>query len=180
MTKTKTINSLSYSLAHSYFSTMNYYSKGYMSDWIVNGALQIGHNKVKIDILKKTIHPQELMIRPLIVNLDYLEGIIQKTLESNDLPPNFITEANFDIDVTTDRKIIVSHYTKGINNRIYSSKPYVEQSYEKFKVLNITRLDLLIEKIKNIRGRFRFFLLRKFKIGELKYTESINTQNHFE
>jgi len=62
MAKTKTLNGLSYSLAHSYFSTINYYSKGYMSDWIVNSAFDIGIDNVQIDILNKEIFPKELMI----------------------------------------------------------------------------------------------------------------------
>jgi len=104
MAKTKTLNGLSYSLAHSYFSTINYYSKGYMSDWIVNSAFDIGIDNVQIDIINKEIFPKELMIRPLLINLDYLKHIIDKTLKSNGLPVDFIKEAKFDIKVTkTDR-----------------------------------------------------------------------------
>lgn len=36
MEKIKTLNSLIYSLSHSYFSTLNYCDVGYMSDWILS------------------------------------------------------------------------------------------------------------------------------------------------
>jgi len=136
MLKTKTLNGLSYSLAQSYFSTINYYSKGYMSDWIVNSANDIGVNNVQIDILEKEILPKELMIPPLMVNLDYLTHIISKTLKSNNLPSDFIKEAKFDIRITKDRQIICSSFTMGENGKIYKSKDLIGQSYEIFVAIN--------------------------------------------
>jgi hypothetical protein len=176
MAKTKTLNGLSYSLAHSYFSTINYYSKGYMSDWIVNSAFDIGIDGVQIDILNKVIFPKELMIRPLLINLDYLKHIIDKTLKSNNLPLDFIKEAKFDIKVTKDRQIICSNFTIGENGRIYKSKDYIEQSYEKFPAINPSTRQIIQEKANSIIGRFRFFLWRKFKIGQLGYTKRIENR----
>lgn len=174
MTKTKMLNGLSYSLAHSYFSTLNYYAKGYMSDWIVNGALELGIDMVQIDIIQKEIIPKELMIRPLLVNLDYLKHIINKTLESNHLPVDFIKDAKFEIKVSPDRQITCSSYTIGENGRIYKSIDYLEQSYEKFIVVNPTTGLILNDKINRLMGRIRFFLWRKYNIGHLKYTKRID------
>lgn len=176
MAKTKTLNGLSYSLAHSYFSTINYYSKGYMSDWIVNSAFDIGIDNVQIDIINKEIFPKELMIRPLLINLDYLKHIIDKTLKSNGLPVDFIKEAKFDIKVTKNRQIICSNFTIGENGRIYKSKDYFEQSYEKFPAINPSIRQIIQEKANSMLGRFRFFLWRKFKIGQLGYTKRIENR----
>lgn len=173
MAKTKILNGLSYSLAHSYFSTINYYSKGYMSDWIVNSAFNIGIDELQIDILNKEIFPKELMIRPLLINLDYLKYIIYKTIKSNNLPLDFIKEAKFNIKVTQDRQIICSNFTVGENGRIYKSKDYIEQSYEKFPAINPTTNQIIQEKGNSLMGRFRFFLWRKFKVGQLGYTKRI-------
>ena len=107
-----------------------------MSDWIVNSAFDIGVDEIKIDILNKEIFPKELMIHPLLVNLDYLKHIIDKTLKSNNLPSDFIKEAKFEIKVTKDRQIICSSFTVGENGRIYKSKDFIEQSYEKFPAIN--------------------------------------------
>jgi hypothetical protein len=174
MTKTKFLNGLSYSLAHSYFSTINYYSKGYMSDWIVNAATNLGIDRVQIDILNKEIHPNELMIRPLLVNLDYLKYIIVKTLESNQLSNTFIKEAKFDIKITSDRQIICSSYTMGENGRIYKSKDYLEQSFEKFTAINPSTRDNLKDRVGSFFGRLRFYLWRKFNIGKPGYTKRID------
>ena len=173
MVKTKTLNGLSYSLAHSYFSTYNYYSKGYMSDWIVNSAIDIGIDNVQIDILNKEIFPKALMIRPLLINLDSLKHIIEKTLKSNNFPLDFIKEAKFDIKITSNRQIICSNFTVGDNGRIYKSKDYIEQSYERFSAINPSTNQIIQEKANSMIGRFRFFLLRKFKIIQPRYTKRI-------
>lgn len=136
MTRTRTLNGLSYNLAQSYFSTLNYYSKGYMSDWIVNSANDLGIENVQIDILKNEIFPKELMISPLLINLGNLKHIIQKTLFSNNLPIEYIKEAKFDIKITNNSWIICSNFTIGENGRIYKSKDYTEKSYEKFPAIN--------------------------------------------
>jgi hypothetical protein len=176
MAKTKILNGLSYSLAHSYFSTLNYYEKGYMSDWIVNSAFEMNIDNVKIDILTKEIYPKELMIKPLLLNLDSLKHIIDKTLKSNDLPSDFIKEAIFKIKITKNRQIICSNYTVGINDRIYKSKDYIEQSYENFPAINISKKQMLQGKINSLVNRFQFFLYRKCKIGKLKYTKRIENR----
>jgi len=176
MVKTKTLNGLSYSLAHSYFSTINYYSKGYMSDWIVNSAFDIGIDNVQIDILNKTIFPKELMIRPLLINIEYLKHIIDKTLKSNNLPLDFVKDAKFDIKVTSDRLIICSNFIVGDNGRIYKSKDYIEKSYEKFPAINPSTRQIIQENANSLSEKFRFFLWRKFKIGQLGYSKRVENR----
>lgn len=136
MAKTKTLNSLIHSLAHSYFSTLNYWDGGYMSDWIVNAASELGIDEVKVDVLEKRISPKEMEIKPLLYYLDSLPPIIAKTLKNNDLPSDFITEARFEITISENRLMHCDGYAKGINERIYKSKPYSEQSFETFKAFN--------------------------------------------
>ncbi len=176
MAKTKTLNGLSYNLAQSYFSTLNYYSKGYMSDWIVNSAFEIGIDNVQIDILNKVISPKEHIIKPLLINLDNLKHIIEKTLKSNNLPLDFIKEAKFDIRVTSDRQIICSNFTVGDNGRIYKSLDYIEQSYERFSSVNPITIQIFQVKANTLIDRFRFFLLRKFKIGQVNYSKRIGKE----
>lgn len=173
MAKTKILNGLSYSLAHSYFSTMNYFLKGYMGDWIVNSASDIGIDRVVIDILNKRIYPEELMIRPLLINLDSLKQIIDKTLKSNDFPPDFIIEAKFDIEILKNRQIACSNFTVDKNGKIYKSKNYIEQSFEIFSVINPSTKQIVKEKTNSLLVNLRFFLLRKLKIGKLTYSKRL-------
>lgn len=131
--KAKILNGLSYNLAQSYFSTLCYYDKGYMSDWIVNCANELQIDKVEIDILNKQIHPAELNIKPLLVYLDNLKQIIDKTLKGHDLPQDFIVDAKFVITINEKRELICENFVKGDNDKVYKTKDYIEQSYEIFE-----------------------------------------------
>ena len=135
MAKTKILNSLIYSLAHSYFSTNNYWKCGYLCDWIVNAANELKIDKLNIDILNKRISPIEMEIEPLMYHIEDLGGIIDKTLKSNGLPLDFIKEAIFEITITDRKFMSCGGYAQGNNERIYTSKPYTEKSFEKFEVL---------------------------------------------
>ena len=136
--KTKVLKGLSYNLAQSYFSTLCYYEKGYMSYWIVNSANDLGIDKIEIDILDNLISPDKLNIRPLLIYLDNLTQIIDKILESNELPKDFITEAKFKISINEKREVICENYVKGDNNKIFKTKDFIEQSYEIFDT-NLTQ-----------------------------------------
>jgi hypothetical protein len=136
--KTKMLKGLSYNLAQSYFSTLCYYEKGYMSDWIVNSANDLGIDKIEINILDNLIFPDKLNIRPLLIYLDNLKQIIDMTLESNELPKDFITEAKFKISINEKREVICENYVKGENNKIFKPKDFIEQSYEIFDT-NLTQ-----------------------------------------
>ncbi len=130
--KTKILNGLSYNLAQSYFSTLCYYEKGYMCDWIVNAAKNVGIDNIEIDILGNHIKPNELNIKPLITYLGNLRQIVFKTLESNEIPRDFIIEAKFKISINKKRELICQNFVKGKNDRIFKTKDYMEQSYEIF------------------------------------------------
>ena len=176
MAKTKTLNSLIHSLSHSYFSTLNYWDGGYMCDWIVNAAFELGINEISVDVIEKRILPGEMEIKPLMHNLDPLPLIISKTLKSNNLPPDFIKEAKFEIRISDNRELICDGYAKGTNDKIYKSKPYSEQSFEIFKVFNRTYKDNVENEISGIKGRVKFFLWRKFKVGKIGYTNRLKNR----
>lgn len=135
MAKTKFLNGLSYCLAQSYFSSLAYYEKGHMSDWIINSAYELGIKQLEIDIIEKKVTPNELNIKPILIHLGHLNSIIKSTLKSNNLPENFIIEAKFNIKIEEEKKLICSSYIVGTNKRIYKSKDYDEISRTNFKVL---------------------------------------------
>ena len=176
MAKTKILNSIINNLSHSYFSTLNYWDGGYMSDWMVNAAFELGINEISIDVLERRISPQEMEIKPLMNYLVKLPPIISKTLKSNDLPPDFIKEAKFEIRISENRILVCDGYVKGINDRIYKSKPYSEQSFEIFKVFNRTYQDNVAKGVSGIIGRIKFYLWRKFKIGKISHTKRLENQ----
>ena len=60
MARRKLLNGLPNDLVDSFFSTLRYWEKGYMSDWFVNSSIDLNVKKVHIDILNKQITPKEL------------------------------------------------------------------------------------------------------------------------
>ncbi len=132
----KILNSLSHNIADSYFSTINYYDKGYMVDWLVNGANELGVNSVEIDVLNKTISPKELMDTPLMAYMNYTNSIIERTLTSLNQPKDFIIEAKLLISIHQDRWISCDNYTKDTNGKLYKSKVFSDKSTAVFKVFD--------------------------------------------
>lgn len=134
-----------------------------MVDWLVNGANDLKTDMVKIDLLNKTIEPDELLDTPLIAFFNYTRQIIFKTLESNKLPEDFIVEAKFIINISTDRWITCSNFTKDINGRIYKSKDYIEKSHEVFRVFDPISKQVIREEIKPNPSKFKMFLIRLYR-----------------
>jgi len=149
MAKRNRINGLPNVLIQQYFSTMFYYEKGYMADWIWNTANDKNINDIKIDIIKGTIIPRELQIPQLTGELYRLRQTIKKELESNGFSENFIQKAQFEIYITSEFKndkifgVIATLEDKDGN--IYRSKPYVEKAYElEFQIIKPTLRNLQI------------------------------------
>ncbi|MDP4196984.1 MAG: hypothetical protein Q8940_18175 [Bacteroidota bacterium] len=134
MAKLKTLRGLPFNLAHSYFSTLNYYLKGYMSDWIVNASYEKGINYLEIDLINDSVTPKELQIVPLVPQT-HARKMISHYLLSNGFDKDFINEAKFEIQIKENRVIICNCVIKTVNDNIFRSKGYVEQSYIEFSVI---------------------------------------------
>jgi len=134
MLSTKKIKGLSFNLAHSFFSTLNFYEKGYMCDWIVNSAIQLNINEIEIDILNKAVTPPQMEIEPILIRLNFTGEKISSYLNNVNLAEDSILEARFIINVKDNRIMVCKTFLKDINNKIYESKDYVEQSFINFKV----------------------------------------------
>jgi hypothetical protein len=178
----KNLNGLPYSLAQSYFSTLNY-SGGYTCDWIVNGANALGITSVEIDVLQKRISPPQMeKIKSLTWALGYLNPIIEKTLVSNSLPSDFIRELKFQITIYADRGMKCHGYAKGINDRTYEAGDYYEKSYETFDAFYIpSRWEKFISKIKFWSFYWRFKLFRRIEIlrPTIRYTKRLDPNQEF-
>ena len=97
MGKRRNLNGLPNSLEQRYFSTLFWWDKAYMADWIWNAANEKGVTDIEIDILRDTVDPEELEIKPIIAQLNQLRETIKATLDSNDFPTNFIVDAKIKI-----------------------------------------------------------------------------------
>ena len=88
--KTKNLNGLPNSLTQRYFSTLFYYSKAYMSDWILNASSEIGISELTIDFINRTVKPKEMEIKPILAHLPALRETISVTLKNENFESDFI------------------------------------------------------------------------------------------
>ncbi len=135
MPKKRNLNGLPYNLVQQYFSTLFYFKKGYMADWIWCAADEKNVADIEINILTKTVNPKLLEINPITAYLDRLQETIKKELVANGFGDNFIKSAKFEISISeTDKPkklfrcvaILEDKYGK-----IYRSKIHTDSSLEK-------------------------------------------------
>jgi len=173
MARRKLLNGLPNDLVDSFFSTLRYWEKGYMSDWIVNSSIELKVKKVYIDILNKQIKPKELEIKPISHNVAGLESIINKVTKYAGFESDFIKQAVFDIEINGNRQLKCKATLFGENGEIFESKDYIEESYEDFKVFNRSLIDKAIEIFKKKYYRLRISILGRRSFGKLRYTKRL-------
>jgi hypothetical protein len=160
MPSKKLINGLPNNLIQQYFSTLFYYSEGYMADWIWNVAVQKNHTELTIDIINNTTSPVDFQIKPIMVYLEYLQATIRNSLTSVGFDKDFIVDAKFNISISKrlniHKLLIVEASVTDKDGRVYKSKKYEQEVYEDpfvVKMRPIGKLTLL-EKIKNVLFRY--------------------------
>jgi hypothetical protein len=135
MAKKKNLKGLPNNLIQQYFSTLNYWNGGYMADWIFCAANEKNKSNVEIDILNKKVKPKDLELLQIVTFLDYLKQTIKKELKGNGFPDDYIKKAKFEIYISPENKVqkIFSCVAilEDVEGKIYRSKSYAEQSYEK-------------------------------------------------
>jgi hypothetical protein len=150
----KNLNGLPNNLIQQYFSTLFYYDKGYIADWIWNAAKEKNVSVIQIDIINQTVAPKDLQIQPLTAPLIYLQQTIKKELINNGFSENFIDKANIEIYISPESRnqktFSVLTVLEDKDGKIYKSKPYTEMAYNTdFQVFKPS----LSEKLKNILPR---------------------------
>jgi len=151
MAKKKNLNGIPNNLIQQYFSTLFYYDKGYMADWIWNAAKEKNISDIQIDIINKTVTPKDLQIQPLTAQLIKLQQTIRKELVNNGFSYDFIVKGKFEIYISPENKVQktfdVSVTLEDKDGKNYRSKPHAEIAYEEdFQVFKPT----LSEKLKKI------------------------------
>ena len=173
MAKPRLLNGLPHNLLHSFFSTLRHWEKGYMSDWIVNAALEIKTNRITIDILNKHIEPKEIEIKPIMYHLSDLDGIIRKVTNHAGFNENYIKQAIFEIEILENRYIKCIAIVIGENGKIFKSKEYFEKSFEEFKAVNLNITDKSLNWLKKRYFRIKFLIFGRYTFRKLKYTKRL-------
>jgi len=146
--KRKNLNGLPNSLTQRYFSTLFYYRKAYMSDWILNASSEIGISNLTIDLINETVEPKEMEIKPILAHLPSLKETIYVTLKNEKFESDFIKSGIFKIELSEKYNFLnCTTILKDKEGKEYIGKTYTEYSYEKkFKVFKTT----IFNQIKNI------------------------------
>lgn len=149
----KNLSGLPNSLVQRYFSTLFYWDGGYMADWIWNAANEKNITDIEIDILTDHVTPNVLQIKPIVGHLPKLRETIRTTLNSNDLPGDFIKEAKFIIHISqkhkTSRLLTCQGMVRDQEGKEYVGKIYTEKAYENpYRVFPLS----MIQKLKKIAG----------------------------
>ena len=159
MPKRRNLNGLPHNLTKSYFGTERYYKCGYMADWLLNAARRLQLTEATFDILNQTIHPTELNLYPLAINLKDLPIIIGKELKANGFPPDFIADAKIRFEFlnpnTRSKTIYCFPILVDREGHKYESGRIIEEAYEDpfdpFDPVNIYRTKpSIIDRIKSL------------------------------
>lgn len=167
MGKKKNLNGLPNSLEQRYFSTLFWWEKAYMEDWIWNAATEKNISDIEIDIIQGTVEPKELEIKAIVGHLHLLRRTIVTTLESNNFPADFIVEARFKIYISKKYKELRLFSCQGIvadkEGHVYEGKVYTEKAHENpFAVFPVSLADRIRKFVKKIRIRLE--QLKYFKV----------------
>ena len=149
MAKRKNIKGLPNSLVQRYFSTLFWWDKAYMADWISNASREKQITSLEIDILNQTVSPTDLQLKPIIGHLPKLKETIDKTLESNGFQSRYITQAKFKITFKNNsyRLLYCVATLTDQDGENFESSEHCEQTHEdSFKVFN----SIIIDKIKGL------------------------------
>lgn len=150
MAKPRLLNGLPHDLVQSFFSTLRYWEKGYMSDWIVNAAKELKIQKLRIDIINKSIDPKEIEIKPIVYTINELDKIIDKSLLNAKLTGDYIKQTYFDIDILDDRCLKCKAIIIDENGKKYQSEDYIEKSFEVFKAVKFNLIARFLNWTKSI------------------------------
>lgn len=135
MPSTKRLNGLPNSIGESYLSTLKYYHKGYMADWLNSVGLKTKEFDISIDIFNDKVRPTNCHIKPLIAWNDEFRSLIKKVLQKEGFELNFISQAimKFQIRSRKGQNNIISCKVEltDIKGKTYSNKkPIKEEAYE--------------------------------------------------
>lgn len=136
MASIKRLNGLPNNIGQSYLSTLKYYHKGYMSDWLNSIALKTKEFDIEIDILNDKVTPLKCQTKALMIWNDEFRNLIIKVLKNEGFENNHIVKAIMKFQIRSRKgqtnSINCNVLLEDKNGKIYSNrKPILDQAYEK-------------------------------------------------
>ncbi len=120
------LSSLPLNLIKNYFRALGYYDQRYVEEWIVSKSQETGGKEFSVDLITNSITPKTFDIKEIRYPIGYAKNSITKTLESNNLSPDYVYKADLNIQIINDT-VYCTAIVVDINDKDYS--------YESYKVM---------------------------------------------
>lgn len=134
MAKKKNLKGIPHNITKSFFSSLRYYSRGYMADWLVHAATKENVQKGYIDIFQQEIVPATLNLSIFQSHIKDLRRIIETELSNNGFSVDFLVEAKIELEFPsyngTTRAIYCYPYIVDKEGKRYSAGRLIEYAYE--------------------------------------------------
>ena len=105
-----------------------------MADWLLNAARNLHVSTVILDITNSTIDPKKMEQLPLLRHLKDLRSIIDKELNQNGFPTDFIVDAKIKVEIPSLNPIAKDIYCYPMlidkEGRQYAPGRIIETAYE--------------------------------------------------
>ena len=133
MARIRSLNGLPNEITQMYLSTLRYYDKGYMMDWIAKRLMELKINSVELDLYSESSTPINFISNPIKYYFKELRKHITKTLVSNGFDDKYISQGIFKIHISNiDHafgKVSIQCILTNIDNHKFVGKVYSEKTY---------------------------------------------------
>jgi hypothetical protein len=133
MTRIRSINSLPNEVTQKYISTLMYYDKGYMMDWISKSINELSIDSAEIDLFKESSRPTDFITNPIKVYFKELRNHIEKRLVQNGFESDYINQGVFKIHISeldqafgnvSIQCLLTTKENRTLTGKVYSEKTY--------------------------------------------------------
>lgn len=133
MGRVKTLNGIPNEVVQKYLSTLMYYDKGYMADWIWKKMNELKISEAEIDLFNETTNPTELKTKPIIAYLFELRELIQKQLKIKNFESDYFRKGSLKITIDKIGEpfgiVSIQCILVNIDNRQFVGNVYQERTY---------------------------------------------------
>ena len=149
MTRIRSINGLPNEVTQKYISTLMYYDKGYMMDWIWKSLKELSIDYAEINLFTESSKPTDFITKPIKVYFNELRNHIEKRLVQNGFESDYISQGVLKIHISqldqafgsvSIQCLLTTKENRTIRGKVYSEKTYpIAESY----------FERIMKKIKN-------------------------------
>lgn len=133
MTRIRSLNGLPNEVTQKYISTLMYFDKGYMMDWIWKSLKDLKIDSTEIDLFTESSKPTNFISKPIKVYIKDLRSLIEKKLVQSGFEKEYINQGIFKIHISEFDKtfgsvsiqcVLTTKENRELKGKVYSEKTY--------------------------------------------------------